>query len=356
MGLTFKNGDMFSEPAEALVNTVNCVGVMGKGVALEFKRRWPENFRQYKALCDNNRLEPGKMFVFQNKSMFHDEHRYLINFPTKRHWRGKSELSYISDGLDDFVRQLRAFHITSVAMPPVGCGNGGLDWRNVKPIIEDKLGPLNDIEIVVFLPKEEISEGTNDAVAKKMTYERAILVTALARLESYFGGSYTRISLQKIVYFLQSLGIQFGFDFRRNLYGPYSEELRKAFLAMEKAGYISGFSSEERMITIDKKTSERAEDFLRKSGGKLSEEVLQKLEQLIEGYESPYGMELLSSVHFLANSENLSSAGQVTAAMKNWSERKGNEFDDAVIKGAFQRLRGDGFVRHLTPEPISHSR
>lgn len=153
MPLTFKTGDMFDEPAEAIVNTVNCVGVMGKGVALEFKRRWPENFKAYKRLCDSGSLRPGKMFVFESQDMFDPQgRRFLVNFPTKDHWRESSRMEFIEDGLEDFVARVDELRIKSVVMPPLGCGNGGLDWRKVKALITDRLSPLDEVRIVVFEP------------------------------------------------------------------------------------------------------------------------------------------------------------------------------------------------------------
>jgi O-acetyl-ADP-ribose deacetylase (regulator of RNase III) len=158
MTIKFTQGNMFSEPVQALINTVNCVGVMGKGVALEFKNRWPANFRAYKKLCDAGHLRPGKMFVFDTKELLATAGpRYLVNFPTKDHWRSKSQISYIEEGLDALVDAIKKHGIKSIAMPPLGCGNGGLDWAEVKPIIEAKLASLEDVNIVVFAP-----QGTSD--------------------------------------------------------------------------------------------------------------------------------------------------------------------------------------------------
>lgn len=153
MPLSFKSGDLFQERAEAIVNTVNCVGVMGKGVALEFKKRWPENFRAYKRLCDQGGLRPGKLFIFENADMFDPcGRRLLVNFPTKDHWREGSRLEFIEDGLDDLIEKIRRLRIRSVAMPPLGCGNGGLEWKTVKAILLRKLETIEDAEIVVFQP------------------------------------------------------------------------------------------------------------------------------------------------------------------------------------------------------------
>lgn len=152
--ITFKTGDMFSIECDAIVNTVNCFGAMGKGVAKEFKNRWYDNFLEYKKLCDKKAIKIGKMFVFENtKSGL----KYLINFPTKNHWRYKSKLSYIDSGLDDLIDQIVKLEIKSIVIPPLGCGNGGLDWNVVKELIEEKLSILNDVEIIVYNPNKDIT-------------------------------------------------------------------------------------------------------------------------------------------------------------------------------------------------------
>lgn len=153
MGLRFTTGNMFESLGEAIVNTVNCVGVMGKGVALEFKRRWPENYRAYKRVCDTGALRPGKIFVFENQDMFDPQgRRFLVNFPTKDHWREGARMEFIDHGLDDFVSWMQRLRIRSVVMPPLGCGNGGLDWRKVREVIQEKLSQLTETDIIVFEP------------------------------------------------------------------------------------------------------------------------------------------------------------------------------------------------------------
>ena len=184
MTLIFKKGDLFSEPVQALVNTVNCVGVMGKGVALEFKKRWPENFKAYKRICDAKALSPGKLYIFDTNELFaSDGPRYLVNFPTKAHWRSKSKISYIEDGLDALANAIREYKISSISIPPLGCGNGGLDWADVKPLIVSKLGELEDVEVVVFPPRDAMDEPEHVHSKLNMTFERAMLLKSLGDLE-----------------------------------------------------------------------------------------------------------------------------------------------------------------------------
>jgi len=344
MSITFKNGDMFREPVEALVNTVNCVGVMGKGVALEFKKRWPANFKAYKKLCDAKKLQPGQMFVFDTNELFASEGpRFLVNFPTKAHWRSKSQLSYVEDGLDALAQSIRDHRIKSIAIPPLGCGNGGLDWNDVKPLILSKLSALEDVSIVVFAPKEAADEPEHARADFQMTYPRAVLLKGLNELEKFFDGSFDRISLQKIAYFLQALGVEFNLGFARQLHGPYSETLKKAYITLENHGMISGFMTGERQAHVTNSGCAVADEFL---GGcdRDSDGVVDKLSKLIQGYESPYGLELLSSVHWLAHHEGHYPVEKIIEEMIGWNEHKRNSFSEDAIRVAYDRLSEDGLL------------
>ncbi|WP_317056412.1 type II toxin-antitoxin system antitoxin DNA ADP-ribosyl glycohydrolase DarG [Roseovarius rhodophyticola] len=344
MTIKFKNGDMFSEPVEALVNTVNCVGVMGKGVALEFKNRWPANFKAYKKLCDAKGLKPGQIFVFDTQELFPGNGpRFLINLPTKAHWRSKSKLSYVEDGLDALVETVEKFEIKSIALPPLGCGNGGLDWEDVKPLIVSKLEPLTDVEIVVFSPKGAQDEPEHAHASVRMTHARATLLKSLNDLEPFFDGSFDRISLQKLAYFLQALGVDFKLKFSRNLHGPYSETLKKAFIAFENHGLISGFMSGERQTHVTNSGCAVAEEFLSNTVEN-SDEVVDRLSKLIQGYESPYGLELLSSVHWLAHHEKHYPIEKIIEEMVGWNENKRSSFTEQAIRRAYDRLCEDGLL------------
>src|SRR5213594_4867327 len=126
--IEYKTGDILAEHAEALVNTVNCVGFMGRGIALQFKKAWPENFKAYAAACRRHEVQPGRMFVFETGLLTNP--RFIINFPTKRHWRGKSRIEDIESGLGALVKEIRSRGIRSVALPPLGSGLGGLNWAD----------------------------------------------------------------------------------------------------------------------------------------------------------------------------------------------------------------------------------
>jgi O-acetyl-ADP-ribose deacetylase (regulator of RNase III) len=348
MTIEYKSGDMFDEPTEAIVNTVNCVGVMGKGVALEFKRRWPENFKAYKKLCDAKGLAPGQMFVFENRDFLNDgRHRYLINFPTKQHWRSRSKIEYVRDGLVDFVRQVRDLGIRSVALPPLGCGNGGLDWPEVRQLIEERLAELPEVRFVVFAPGPAEVSPEQDSVPSDLTQGRATMMVAFAELEKFFGGHLTRLTAQKLAYFLQVLGADFGLKFAKEQFGPYSKTLHDAFKVMEQKRYIHGYTGDEKKVVVTAATYAASDEFL-KSNGIDTSDVISRLSMLVEGYETPYGMELLSSVHFLSVTEGITTQPEMSEALGAWNDHKRANFPEAAVTAALERLKADKLIS-ITP-------
>lgn len=348
MAIEYKFGDMFGEPAEAIVNTVNCVGVMGKGVALEFKRRWPENFRAYKRLCDAGKLYPGKMFIFQMGDLLENmDRQFLINFPTKQHWKAKSKIEYVEHGLDDLAYQVRELGIKSLVMPPLGCGNGGLDWNDVRPLIEEKLAPLQEVKFVVFVPSACVNDAREqENVPSDLTVLRATMMVVLGQLEKYFGGHFTRLTAQKLVYFMQVLGTDFGLKYSKAQYGPYSESLHKVFQAMERKRYISGYLADESQVVVTPSTFAASDDFLKSNSVDVSP-LVEKISLLVEGYESPYGMELLSSVHFLAVTQGINTQPEMSQALEAWNDHKRESFPRDAVTKALSRLAEDGCLSNL---------
>ena len=160
LGIEFKTGDICEEKVEALVNTVNCVGVMGRGIALQFKKVFPKNFDDYAEACKRGKVRPGRMFVTETETnqlpLFDHGHdpKYIINFPTKRHWRGNSRIEDIEAGLEALTEEIKERKIRSIAIPPLGCGLGGLQWSEVRLHIEKALDGLNDLHIVIFEPND----------------------------------------------------------------------------------------------------------------------------------------------------------------------------------------------------------
>lgn len=342
MSITFKTGDLFVDKSEALVNTVNCVGVMGKGVAYEFKHRWPENYKAYKKVCDAKGLRPGQMLIFELTNLFgKSEPKFIINFPTKDHWRAKSKLEYISEGLDALVSDIKKYRIKSIAFPPLGCGNGGLDWNIVRPMMLERLSVLDGVDVAIYGPLAGSDEPEYVEMRLKMTKGRAVFLKAIAALETPFDGALDRLSLQKIGYFLQVMGVPLNLDFNKNLYGPYSDALKKAIVVLEDSyKLIAGFQA-EREAHVTQAGYAAAEDFLKTD--EHSEAVIQNLAKFVDGFETPYGLELLSTVHKVATSSSAwkNDIERITSEMLALERNKRNVFPEGEIRLAFKRLKDD---------------
>ena len=264
--IEYTSGDILQCEADALVNTVNCVGVMGRGIALQFKNVYPENFKAYEAACKREAVQPGRMFVFETGQLTLP--RFIINFPTKRHWRGKSRIEDIDAGLVDLVNVIRDKGIRSIAIPPLGAGLGGLDWNEVRPRIERALAELAEVRVLVFEPK---GAPANDKMAHvrevpKMTAGRAALVELMQR---YLGGLLdpfvTLLEVHKLMYFMQEAGEPLRLQYVKHHYGPYAENLRHVLKAVEGhliAGYADGGDAPDKPLTLVPGAVEDAKDYL----------------------------------------------------------------------------------------------
>ncbi len=345
MALKFLHGDLFKDDAEALVNTVNCVGVMGKGVALKFKQLWPENYRKYKEVCERNELYPGKLLVVEEGDMINGR-KLLVNFPTKEHWKAKSKLEYVEKGLDALVKEIQGSNIKSIAMPPLGCGNGGLEWKEVRKIIVQKLSGLNDVDIRIYAPAYiAIDEPEYTLTGKpNLTKERAIILRMLGELEEFFDYSLTKLCLQKLVYFLNLFDYQFNVEFKKEAMGPYSSELNAAFLKMDELGWIKGYNEEGAdKISVPSGIFSECNSFIQAEGYEDDvSHTIDKISKLIQGFESPFGMELLSTVHYLGSVENVSKENMFSA-VQSWSDRKKGLFSQKEVEEAYSRLSEDEF-------------
>lgn len=252
-------------------------------------------------------------------------------------------MEYIEDGVDALVEAIREHGTTSIAIPPLGCGNGGLDWADVRPVIEAKLSVLDDVDVVLFAPKHAADAPEHAHSNLSMTYPRAILLKALNDLEHYFDGSFDRISLKKNCLFSSSAGVDFKLQFSRNLHGPYSEPLKLAYVAMERHGMIDGFLSGERQSHVKPSGSAVASEFLDQFETSVND-TIDRLSKLVQGYESPYGLELLSSVHWLAHHGGHFPVEKIIQEMLGWSEAKRNKFSEDAIRAAYDRLKEDGLL------------
>ncbi|RKT47672.1 type II toxin-antitoxin system antitoxin DNA ADP-ribosyl glycohydrolase DarG [Thiocapsa rosea] len=322
--IEYKHGDILCEDAEALINTVNCVGVMGRGIALQFKKAFPENFKAYAAACRNAEVQPGRMFVFETGQLTNP--RYIINFPTKRHWRGASRMEDIDAGLDALVETLQRHDIRSIAVPPLGSGLGGLDWSAVRPRIESALRHLTDVRVVIYEPKGAPPTETmvRNRKVPKITAGRAALVELMNRyLDGLLDPSVTLLEVHKLMYFMQEAGEPLRLKYVKAAYGPYAENLRHVLNAIEGhlvAGYADGGDAPGKQLTLIPGAVADAALFLRQHPE--TQARFDRVSALVDGFESPSGLELLSSVHWIMKRESIASPAELADRLYAWSERK----------------------------------
>jgi O-acetyl-ADP-ribose deacetylase (regulator of RNase III) len=344
MTIELGHGNLLAADVDALVNTVNTEGVMGKGIALQFRKAFPENFASYERACKIGEIVVGRVHVVHRLT----SPKFIINFPTKKHWRQPSKLQYIRSGLTDLVAQVQKLGIESIAIPPLGCGNGGLEWADVRPLIVSAFEQLPDVRAVLFEPTG--APAPEQVIDRRKTPPmkpgRAAVLAVMGR---YVGTGYDyRLSLvevQKLAYFLQEAGEPLRLEFQAHRFGPYADNLRKALRNMEghyTRGLGDGKNSPETPLEILPGAVETAEQFLSSQPDSL--ERLGKVSKLIEGFETPFGMELLGTVHWVMHHDaDASSVEDVVGKVHSWSEEKRSKVKDGHIRAAWHRLREQGW-------------
>lgn len=343
------SGDILKAPAEALVNTVNCVGVMGRGIALQFKTAFPENYKHYTKACKNQDVRPGRMFVTSTGLL--EGPRFIINFPTKRHWRGKSRIEDIESGLVDLVRVIAELNIKSVAMPPLGCGLGGLSWPLVKSRIEEALAPLDNVQILLFVPDAQTSAQPRFRASAQpsMSPGRAALIGLMHRyLSGLLDPFVSLLEVHKLMYFLQEADEPLKLRYTKAPYGPYSENLRHVLKAIEGhfiEGYGDGGDNPSKPLEIVAGTQQQAIEFL--ADHPETEARFQRVCDLVSGFESPFGLELLATVHWLHTREQPSCLDDLVEQTYAWNPRK-RQFSPRQIQLASHVLAQQGWVQPLT--------
>ena len=348
--IRFKTGDILAEDAEALVNTVNCVGVMGRGIALQFKKAFPDNFRAYADACKRDEVRPGRMFVFETGQLANP--RCIINFPTKRHWRGSSRIEDVEAGLQDLVTVINERGIRSIAVPPLGSGLGGLEWSDVRPRIEGALGGFDHLDVIVFEPgdapaPERMARGPE---VPQMTSGRAALIGLMDRyLNGLLDPFVTLLEIHKLMYFMQAAGQPLGLHFTKARYGPYAENLRHVLHAVEGhfiSGYADGGDVPDKPLELVPGAAEDAARVLRRSRG--TRERFDRVADLVDGFESAFGLELLSTVHWVLVHDAPASRDDLVTLTYAWNERK-RRFSPRQIGLAAEVLADKGWTGHARP-------
>lgn len=325
--IKYIEGDIFASDAHALVNTVNTVGVMGKGIALQFKKAFPNNFKAYSDACKSGNIGIGKLFITRDNNLNTGD-KIIVNFPTKKDWRKPSEYSFIEKGLDDLIQAIKTYQIKSIAIPPLGAGNGGLEWERVKKIIEQKLESL-DIDIFVYEPTTHIKEYLKSERVK-LTDARALLLFILYDLVR--NGEYvSEFSSEKVCYFMQRFGAHkyFNLKYEPYFYGPYSGKVRYLLNALN-GSYIMGYSDMDKKpfepLTLVADGYEAVVGYI-KDKPELKE-IVTKTSSLLEGFYSDFALELLSSIDYIASTNNNLDKEFITQKLINWSDRKRSLFSN----------------------------
>lgn len=344
--IEYKTDDILKEDAEALINTVNCVGVMGRGIALQFKNAFPENFKAYTKACKNNAVRPGQMFVFETGKLTNPQ--YIINFPTKRHWREKSRMEDIEAGLKSLLATIQKYNLQSIAIPPLSSGLDGLDWSIVKTRIEESLQSLSDIHIVIYEPKGVPENITHNHNIPNMTPGRAALVELVNRyLNGLLDPFVTLLEVHKLMYFMQEAGEPLKLNYRKALYGPYAENLRHVLNAIEGHlifGYADGGDNPDKQLKLMPGVIEDTTHFLKQHPD--THLRFNRVAELVEGFESPFGLELLSTVHWVIAHEHSQSLKEVIRGTYDWNDRK-RQFTPRQITLASEVLLKKGWIQQL---------
>lgn len=342
--ITYVSGDIFKSNVEAIVNTVNTQGIMGKGLALQFKKRFPDNFKAYEKYCKSGQLFIGNMFIFQTNTL--SGPRYIINFPTKKSWKNKSKIEDIRQGLASLVHDIQHLNIRSIALPPLGCGLGGLSWHEVKQAIEDAFANQNHLEVLVYEPLP----GKNPAPCPAkhpvhLTTCKAILLKVFEHyMEMAIATDISFVEAHKLSYLLQACGMDLKLRFAPWRYGPYAHNLHHVLIDMEGI-WIQGFrDGTAKAFDTFRLLPAAREAFVTQDV--VAEAAFQKLDHLIEGFETPTGLELLGTVHWLITHNHVpADLPNLTASISKWCEnregwgdRKAKLFNEKTIALAIQRV------------------
>lgn len=347
--IQFTRGNLLEAKCDALINTVNTEGVMGKGIALMFKERFPVNYDLYRAACKRKDVRVCEMFITETGEL--EGPRYVVNFPTKKHWRNASKLEWIECGLENLKAFIVRSDIRSIAIPPLGAGNGGLEWDAVRDLIVAALSDLNDVDVLVFEPTSVYQNVAKRAGVEKLTPARA-LVAELVRRYSILGVDCTLLEIQKLAWFLQvfisneRVEDPLKLEFKAHIYGPYAPKLDHLLNSLD-GSYLHcdkriADARPEDVIWFDDAKKNHLRTYIKSSQVAPYRNALETISSTIDGFETPYGLELLSTIGWLLTREKVApEVDAVRDALSRWPNggaRKQRLFDNRAIQTALMQL------------------
>jgi O-acetyl-ADP-ribose deacetylase (regulator of RNase III) len=343
-------GNLLDADADALVNPVNTVGVMGKGIALQFKEAFPHNYQVYRRACKDKLFDIGDILAVNDLNSYSQE-KLIINFPTKKHWRQPSEYSYIESGLEALSAYINDNKVKSIAIPPLGCGNGGLDWRVVRQMIELHLSAL-DTDIQLYEPNiavKELLQKQMPVSKVTLTPARAMLLYMLFHYEAL--GEYSSLfSANKLAFFLQKMGENLKLTFEAHLFGPYTEDVKRVLYSLNGT-YLNGLEQNEAKafepLKLNYDRFDEIRTYINKELVAEQKTRLKKLIKFIQGFESDLSLEILASVAMILDNNPDFSLELVTEECK-WNDRKKRLFKNEYIKIAYEHLHQTIYNKELS--------
>ncbi|MEI6091043.1 MAG: macro domain-containing protein [bacterium] len=334
--ITYKKGDIFEAQTDAVINTVNTVGVMGKGIALQFKERFSQNYQAYKKACENHSLNIGDLLITENNSLFF---KYIINFPTKKHWRNPSKYEYLELGLENLILKIKELNIKSIAVPPLGAGNGKLDWEKVKIILEKYFSKLPEVEFIVFEPQSLFETRDNIQISSShLTPTRALLLDSFIHYNN-IDKNLNMLVTQKIAYFLQRFGEPLKLNFSKGWYGPYAANLNKVLQAINGSYIVYSAQYDKPSTTIEIIESKIPE--INTQYKKLKPEQMQRselLKKFIIGFETPFSLEILATVDWILREKPDLTPEGIHSEISNWTKRKSELIKLHHVNVAYKHL------------------
>lgn len=328
--IKFVTGNILESSAECLINTVNCEGYMGKGIAYQFKQKYPLNNVDYVKACKNKELIIGKLHYY------YEGGKLIVNFPTKDKWRAKSKMEYVEKGLRELVILIEKLSIKSIAIPPLGCGNGGLSWGEVKPVLLNYMEKFSEsMEILIYEPSQ------NYKATIKVAPQLSVSHLVLMKIKMNNTKKFSALRLQKTAYFTNLFMEEHYFRFEKHRFGPYAHSIDilsktiKEFQSYYKTKDTSEAYSIAKKELISKKTEEKLNDI---------EPSLNRAIEYVNTIETDKELELLSTICYIIQTQEIMCEEEVVDGFRNWSEEKWSRFSEEEIINGIKRLLGERII------------